>query len=123
MAVKTERLKKSKRYPKYWKYAIDIMEVDGTIHTTPAYGTDLEDALTSVHLIEKRMWLMRFFNKVPQWVAFVVGGILMIGAAILSEYFSSPSWVIGVLGSICLIGGGLYYVNGKIEKHMVNMNE
>ena len=123
MAVKAERLKKSKKYPKYWKYSLDIEEIDGTIHTTPAYGIDLENALTSVDLIAKRSWMMRFFNKVPQWVAFVVVGTLMTSAAVLSEIFQTPSWIVGLLGAVGIIGGALYFINNSIEKHMVNRNE
>ena len=123
MAVKAERLKKSKKYPKYWKYAIDIEDETGEVSQIPAYGIDLEDALTSVQLIERRVWLMRFFNKVPQWVAFLVGGVIMSGAALLSEYSSSPTWIVSLLGVIGLVGGILYFINGRIDKHMVNMNE
>ena len=123
MAVKAERLKKSKKFPRYWKYLINIEDENGVITQTPAYGVDLEDALSSVQLIEKRSWLMRFFNKIPQWVAFVIGGTIMTGAALLSDYFSNPSWILGLLCAICSIGIILYYVNRSIEKRMTSSNE
>jgi len=123
MAVKAERLKKSKKYPRYWKYLINIEDENGVITQTPAYGIDLEDALSSVQLIEKRSWVMRLFNKIPQWVAFVVGGAIMTVAALLSDYFSSPSWILGLLCAICLIGVLSYYINRSIEKHMTSSNE
>ncbi len=123
MAVCAKRLKKSKKYPKYWKYTIDVEEVDGSISTIPAYGVDLEDALSSVELIEKRSWLVRLFNKTPQWLLLIIGGIIMGGAAILSEYYSTPTWIIGLLGVIAIIGVGLYHLNSRIEKHMIDNNE
>lgn len=123
MAVSAKRLKKSKKYPRHWKYSIEVEEVDGTINIIPAYGTDMEDALASVSLIEHRSWLLRFFNRIPQWIALLVVGIIMSGAALLSEYFSSPTWIVGILGVICLIGGAFYYINRSIEKHMIKSNE
>jgi len=123
MAVDAQRLKKSKKYPRHWKYSITIEEVDGTINVTPAYGTDMEDALASVDLIARRSWLLRFFNRFPQWVAMVIGGGLMTGAAILSEAYGTPNWILGLLGVICAVGAGAYYANRSIEKHMVNNNE
>ena len=104
MAICAQRLKKSKKYPKHWKYIIEVEEVDGTISTIPAYGTDMEDALVSVSLIAKRSWLMRFFNRIPQWVAFVVIGIITTGAAVLSEYFATPNWIVGLLGGYLFNG-------------------
>ena len=123
MAVNAKRLKKSKKYPRHWKYSIEVQEKDGTINTIPAYGTDMEDALGSVSLIARRSWLLRFFNRIPQWVAFLVVGIVMSGAALLSEYFSSPTWIVGVLGIIGVLGGVFYFLNKSIEKHMVKSNE
>lgn len=125
MAVKAKRsTDKSKKYPKYWKYEFDIQEIDGKITKgVPAYGVDMEDALASVELIEKRNWVLRFFNKIPQWLAFIMVGVVMSAAALLSEAFHTPSWVIGILGAIGILGGVIYYVNGRIESRMINSNE
>jgi len=123
MAICAQRLKKSKKYPKHWKYIIEVEEVDGTISTIPAYGTDMEDALASVSLIAKRSWLMRFFNRIPQWVAFVIIGIITTGAAVLSEYFATPNWIVGLLGVTCLTGGVFYFFNKSVEQHMIKSNE
>lgn len=124
MAVRAERIAHSKKYPNFWKYEFDIEEKDGTItENVPAFGTNMEDALSSVELIERRSWLLRLFNKIPQWVAFITCGIVMTGAAILSEYFNTSLWVVAVLGGICAIGAGLYYLNHRIEMHMIDTNE
>ena len=45
--------KQSETYPEYFKYDLEIQEVDGTINHVPAYGKDLQDALSRVVKKEK----------------------------------------------------------------------
>ena len=45
-AIDCKLLKKSKTHNGYCKYIITIAEKDGSIHKQPAYGVDMQDALS-----------------------------------------------------------------------------
>ena len=45
-AMKCVLLEKSKNHDGYCKYEVTIGEKDGTIHIQPAYGKDMQDALS-----------------------------------------------------------------------------
>lgn len=44
-AIDCKLIEPSKTSPGYFKYAITIRELDGSIHTVPAYGVDMQDAI------------------------------------------------------------------------------
>jgi hypothetical protein len=45
-ALKCTFVEKSKNNPGYLKYLVTIGEKDGTKHTQPVYGKDMQDALS-----------------------------------------------------------------------------
>ena len=45
-AIDCKIVERSKSNPGYCKYNITIAELDGTVHTEPAYGKDMQDALS-----------------------------------------------------------------------------
>ena len=45
-AIECKIVERSKSNPGYCKYDITIQELDGTIHKQPAYGKDMQDALS-----------------------------------------------------------------------------
>ena len=45
-AMKCVLLEKSRTHEGYCKYEVTIGEKDGTVHKQPAYGTDMQDALS-----------------------------------------------------------------------------
>ena len=49
-AISAELVRESKDNPGYFRYNIEIEEVDGTRHKVPAYGKDMQDA------IERLLW-------------------------------------------------------------------
>ena len=52
-AINCEIIEKSKSNPGYCKYMITIQELDGTIHKQPAYGKDMQDAISRLINIER----------------------------------------------------------------------
>ena len=44
-AIDCKLIEPSKTSPGYFKYVITIRELDGSIHTVPAYGVDMQDAI------------------------------------------------------------------------------
>ena len=45
-AINCELIERSKSNPGYCKYMITIAELDGTVHKQPAYGKDMQSALS-----------------------------------------------------------------------------
>ena len=52
-AIDCKLIRKSKSNPGYCKYMITIAEMDGTIHKQPAYGKDMQGALS--RLLKKEL--------------------------------------------------------------------
>ena len=52
-AIDCKLIERSKSNPGYCKYMITIAELDGTVHKQPAYGKDMQDALS--RLMNKEM--------------------------------------------------------------------
>jgi len=52
-AIDCKIIEKSKSNPGYCKYMITIAELDGTVHKQPAYGKDMQDALSRLMNTER----------------------------------------------------------------------
>ena len=103
--------KDSETFPKWMKYEIEILNEDGTTETIPAYGKDLQDALSRVkhdmvvEKVEKRakripdlVWVVLWFGYILGWVmltyevspyskfngVFFVSGIALITSIVVS---------------------------------------
>ena len=44
-AIEAKLIEESKTSPGYFKYQVTIRELDGKVHTVPAYGYDMQDAI------------------------------------------------------------------------------
>ena len=73
-AIKCELIEESGRYPGYYKYDITIQEVDGVIHTVPAYGIDMQDAIKRLLKIERYDRITKKYEKkiVPKLIQFII---------------------------------------------------
>ena len=60
-AVSCKIIKKSESNPGYCKYLVTIIEKDGTVHKEPAYGRDMQDAISRLiwkertHKVERNL--------------------------------------------------------------------
>jgi len=101
-ALECKLIEKSKTSPGYLKYEVTIGEKDGTKHTQPVYGKDMQDALNrllNVELtgkVEKKLetntglifftWLLIMgtpailfgSQDTPWYLAYTFGGIILI---------------------------------------------
>ena len=96
-ALECKFVEKSKKNPGYLKYMVTIGEKDGTKHTQPVYGKDMQDALS--RLINKEL-TKKVENKLETSTGFVF-----------------VAWVTLIVG----IGVGFVtglYVASQIEKHI-----
>ena len=67
-AIKCELERKSDSNPGYYKYNVTIKEKDGTIHKQPAYGVDMQDALSRLIKNEITVKVENKLSKNVGWV-------------------------------------------------------
>ena len=58
-AIDCKIVERSKSNPGYCKYMITIAELDGTVHKQPAYGKDMQDALSRLMNTERTVKVER----------------------------------------------------------------
>lgn len=88
--------KESKSFPDWMKYEITILNEDGSTSKLPAYGKDLQDALSRVVHDNKVEKLHTKVSKLPLW-SWVLMWFVYAGA--LATYTSlsiSNGWVFNV---------------------------
>lgn len=111
--------KESIAFPDWLKYEIVILNEDGSEDTIPAYGKDLEDAISRVkhdkrvEVVEKRI------EKSPIWVWLLIWISYMGVVSSLAVEYSSPIIVsVGLSGAVFI---GLYFQwwtrNRNIDKY------
>ena len=115
-AIDCKLIRPSNSNKGYFKYEVTIEEKDGTIHKEPAYGTDMQSALS--RLIKKEITdkLERKFLHAGYlffaWM-FLMGWPIML----IPEIEKSPWYIVYAFGSIFLtfVGATLWYnhVNKK----------
>jgi len=111
--------KESIAFPDWLKYEIVILNEDGSEDTIPAYGKDLEDAISRVkhdkrvEVVEKRI------EKSPIWVWLLIWISYMGVVSSLAVEYSSPIIVsVGLSGAVFI---GLYFQwwsrNRNVDKY------
>ena len=101
-ALKCELLKKSATHKGYCKYMVTIGEKDGTVHKQPAYGTDMQDALSRLINTERTL---KFEKKLESNVGYVFLLWILIFSwpAIFVDDFSKPTFLLYAFGSVFLM--------------------
>ena len=112
-AVDCKILKKSDTHKGYCKYMITICEKDGTCHKQPAYGKDMQDALSRVIKQEITM-------KVERKLESSIGFVFLIWAAVFALPLiltgaSTPWFLAYAFGSVGLVFllASLWYAHVK----------
>lgn len=67
IALNAELRKPSKTFNGYHKYEITIQNPNGTIEKVPAYGKDLQDALSRVVHDDKVKTILPKIERIPLW--------------------------------------------------------
>jgi hypothetical protein len=75
--------KDSKTFPEWLKYEVEILNEDGSTETIPAYGKDLQDALSRVVHDKRVVAVEKRTKRIPDIVWVVLWFGYMLG---LSEY-------------------------------------
>ena len=92
-AIKCTIIEKSRNNPGYCKYNITIQELDGTVHTQPAYGKDMQDALSRLMNTERTIKIERKIEKNP-FIFFLVWMILMAIPVIFYGELTYTPWFV-----------------------------
>ena len=112
-AVDCKILKKSDTHKGYCKYMITICEKDGTCHKQPAYGKDMQDALSRVI---KQEITMKVENKIETstWLVFLAL-VAVFALPLMLAGASSPWFLAYAFGSVGLIFviASLWYAHVK----------
>ena len=66
-AINVEYRKTSESFPEWLKYEVTILSEDGKVEKIPAYGKDLQDALSRVVHDEKVEKIAKKTNIIPWW--------------------------------------------------------
>ena len=111
-AIDCKLIKKSKSNPGYLKYQVTIAEKDGTIHKQPAYGVDMQDALS--RLINKERTVKVERKLTAGWL--LILWLISIGlSTILIEINQSPKYLFYPFAGVILLTGvsawWYHYVN------------
>ena len=115
-ALECKFVEKSKNNPGYLKYMVTIGEKDGTTHTQPAYGKDMQDALSRLINKERTVKVERKLESNTgliflSWLAFMTIPAMIFGTQ------NTPWMLVYTFGTIVMImvGAALWYnyVNKK----------
>ena len=100
-ALECKFVEKSKKNPGYLKYMVTIGEKDGTKHTQPVYGKDMQDTLS--RLINKEL-TKKVENKLETSTGFVfVAWVTLMLLPAMFGNAQSPWFLAYVFGSIALL--------------------
>jgi hypothetical protein len=100
--------KDSQTFPQWMKYEVELLNEDGTTELIPAYGKDLQDALSRVVHDEKVEVVSKVVNKVPTFIWPLIWLVVMAGSTvyIMENQQSFGDWVGFVyIGAMLVISG------------------
>jgi len=92
-AIDCQIVEKSKSNPGYCKYMVTIAEVDGTIHKQPAYGKDMQDALSRLINTERTIKIEKKMERNP-FVFFLLWMLVMLGPVLINGEMTYTPWFI-----------------------------
>jgi len=109
-AVHCDMVEPSKTSPGYYKYLITIREKDGSEHKVPAYGKDMQDA------ISRLVWNERAHTKLTSVIIGFVIFIPFLTACVLGALKDSPAWVLSGLGFSVVLGVLMSVIDKYLSK-------
>ena len=114
-AIECIFVEKSKTSPGYLKYEITICEKDGTIHKEPAYGVDMQSAISRLLNKERTVMVEKKLHNNPL-LLFIAWVALMIWPVLVGIASDSPHMLLYSFTGIAVLTmlGGLWY--NYIEK-------
>lgn len=100
-AIDCELLKKSETHEGYCKYLVTIAEKDGTIHKQPAYGKDMQDALSRLLKKELTVKVEKKMETNTGWI--FISWLICMGWPALLLNHDSPKLLVYGIGSVMVL--------------------
>jgi len=113
-AIDCKLIEASKTSPGYYKYQVTIQEKDGSTHTQPAYGKDMQDAISRL-IWNERVKTISTSRKIDSMI-FVVWTLVLVVPAVVSQVYNSPEFSIVGMVSLATVGTVLYYFSKWLSK-------
>lgn len=105
MAIQAEWQRDSESAPGFNKYMITIREVDGTENRVPAYGRDMQDALSRIVKRERTEKLVETTERIPDYVYVLMFlGTLGVGATLSTTADNPLYFAVGAGALVVLVG-------------------
>lgn len=112
--IKVDYRKESESFPDWVKYEITLLNEDGSEESIPAYGKDLQHALSRVVKSRKSFHLKEKTKKIPQEVWILLTFVYITMISIPANLTKNPMWVIlGLAGMAALLFGFKLYLTNK----------
>jgi hypothetical protein len=90
--------KESQTFPEWLKYEVTIMNENGSEELIPAYGKDLEDAISRIKHDKRVQIVERTTRKIPVFFWLCMWVLYMTGITALQYELDEPMIIIGGLG-------------------------
>lgn len=105
MAIQAEWQRDSESAPGFNKYMITIREIDGTENRVPAYGRDMQDALSRIVKRERTEKLVETTERIPDYVYVLMFlGTLGVGATLSTTADNPLYFAVGAGALVVLVG-------------------
>ena len=92
-ALDCKLIEKSKKNAGYFKYEVTIGEKDGTVHKEPAYGRDMQDAISRLIWKERTIKVEKKMERNPL-LFFLAWMAIMAGPVIFHDNLAYTPWFI-----------------------------
>ena len=104
MATDCKLVRASNSNPGYFRYDVTIEEKDGTIHTQPCYGVDMQDAISRLINKERTIKIEKKLTATNPFLIFLLWMVVMGWPAIMTTTHDSPIFLAySFLGIIVLL--------------------
>ena len=99
-AIEAKLIEESKTSPGYFKYQVTIREIDGKVHTIPAYGYDMQDAIKRLVRVERNDKITEVYNKKIEPITIFGLGIGWVGCVLTSALLNNYQYAYWAVISI-----------------------
>lgn len=115
-ALECKLIRRSTSHPNEFRYDLEIGDKDGSITKVPAYGKDMQDAISRHIWTERSIQIVRVFSKLENWFALAWFITLAIPAYFATEH-NSPGWVFGGMTFSFVIFAIAMVINKNVNRH------
>jgi len=114
-ALECKLIRPSASHPGEYRFDLEIGDKDGKITRVPAYGVDMQDAISRHIWTERSIKIVHVFQKMENW--FALAWLLTLAIpAYFATTLNSPGWVYGGLTFSFLIFAAVILFNKYIRR-------